>query len=145
MLLHPIERQPFLQWHGELIREVPPVVVSHLILKSLKDLKLNTTQAASKNRTGVRQGVSSESLRFLHLATRGHAVLTIFTFIVNPLKFPNLWDIIIYLVEHVSEIVLRIHPGSHCITEEYKILFQRRDASTFTTANLNVQLQYYAA
>lgn len=50
-LLHPIKRQPFLQWHGELIRKASPVVLSHLVLKSLKDLKLNTTRAASENRT----------------------------------------------------------------------------------------------
>lgn len=32
-----------------------------------------------------------------------------------------------YLAEHVSEILLWIYPGGHCVTEEYKILFQRRE------------------
>lgn len=62
--LHPVKGcQPFLQWHWKLICEASPVVVSHLVLKPMKDL-----------------------------------------------------------VEHVSEVILWIDPGSHCITEEYKIL-----------------------
>lgn len=31
-----------------------------------------------------------------------------------------------YLVEHVSEIILWVYPGGHCVAEEYKVLFQRR-------------------
>lgn len=134
MLLHPIKRQPFLQWHGELIGEAPPVVVSHLVLKSMKDLKLNTGQAALKNRTW--QGVSREPLDFPSWPQEG-----LVHFHPWPLKFPNLGDVVVYLVEHVSEIILWIHPGSYCIAEEYKILFQRRDqsASTFRTAHPNVR------
>lgn len=38
--LHPVKRgQPFLQRHGELVREATPVLVSHLVLESVKDLK----------------------------------------------------------------------------------------------------------
>lgn len=41
--LHPIKGcQPLLQWHGELIGEAPPVLLAHLVLKSMKDLKSNT-------------------------------------------------------------------------------------------------------
>lgn len=41
--LHPIKGcQSLLQRHGELIGEAPPVVLAHLVLKSMKDLKSNT-------------------------------------------------------------------------------------------------------
>lgn len=41
--LHPVKRgQPFLQRHGELVGEAPPVLVSHLVLESVEDLKSNT-------------------------------------------------------------------------------------------------------
>lgn len=40
--LHPIKGcQAFLQWHRELIRETPPILFSHLVLKAMKDLKQN--------------------------------------------------------------------------------------------------------
>lgn len=42
--LHPIKcGQPFLQRQGELIWEAPPVVLSHLVLESVKDLELNAS------------------------------------------------------------------------------------------------------
>lgn len=42
--LHPIKcGQPFLQRQGELIWEAPPVVLSHLVLESVKDLKWNAS------------------------------------------------------------------------------------------------------
>jgi len=43
----------------------------------------------------------------------------------------------IYLVEHVSEIVLWIDPGGHCVAEEYKVLFQRRGVRQHVNRQLN--------
>lgn len=46
----------------------------------------------------------------------------IFLTLFIPIHLPNF-----YLVEHFSEIVLWIYPGGHCVAEEYKVLFQRRE------------------
>lgn len=50
-----------------------------------------------------------------------------------------------YLVEHVSEIILWIYPGGHCIAEEYKVLSQRRQVRQhFNFQHLHQQQQQHS-
>lgn len=36
------------------------------------------------------------------------------------------YDLDPHLIEHVSQIIFRIHPGGHCITEEDEVLNKNR-------------------
>lgn len=45
--------------------------------------------------------------------------------------------VILYLVKHVSKIIFWIYPGSHSVTEEYKILFRRTQAFIFSSSTID--------
>lgn len=66
--------QPFLQRHGELVREAPPVLVSHLVLESVKDLKPNTSSSSFQGAALKMEGPHELwSLSFPRLANRGQS------------------------------------------------------------------------
>jgi len=101
-------RQPLLQQRRELLRELLPVLVAHLLLEAVQEKTKHTKQPQdrlSKSRETDRdRDRDRQTERETHRQRQRDT----------------------HLVEHVPQVILGVDPGGHRIAEEDKVLHRFR-------------------